>query len=133
MLGLAPPLASPASVAENLGSGHTRPAPILLLRACGWAPKIAPVNPLITVQRFHHRPLIVQGTWAEIPPLGKSFFFWRLLYLHREIQRATPGRCSHLVPIHKLPGKLGLHPHGVENESQAQRGELTDLRPPVPA
>lgn len=57
-----------ASVAENIGSGHAR------LRSnpitpCGWAPKIAPVSPIITVQqRIQHRPLIVPGTQSSLTP-----------------------------------------------------------------
>lgn len=56
-----------ASVAENIGSGHAclRSNPIT---SCGWAPKIAPVSPIITVQRFHHRPLIVLGTQSSLTP-----------------------------------------------------------------
>lgn len=61
-----------ASVAENIGSGHAclRSNPIT---PCGWAPKIAPVSPVITVQHFHHRPVIVPGTQASLtPPLPAS-------------------------------------------------------------
>lgn len=56
-----------ASVAENIGSGHAclRSNPIT---PCGWALKIAPVSPIITVQRFHHRPLIVPGTQSSLTP-----------------------------------------------------------------
>lgn len=56
-----------ASVAENIGSGHAclRSNPIT---PCSWAPKIAPVSPIITVQRFHHRPLIVPGTQSSLTP-----------------------------------------------------------------
>lgn len=54
-----------ASVAENIGSGHA----CLLsnpITPCGWAPKIAPVSPISSVQRFHRWPLIVP------PPTGAS-------------------------------------------------------------
>lgn len=61
-----------ASVAENISSGH---ASLLSnpITPCGWAPKIVPVSPIITVQRFHHRPLIVPWTQASLtPPLPAS-------------------------------------------------------------
>lgn len=61
-----------ASVAENIGSGHaclcSNP-----ITPCGWPPKIAAVSSIITVQHFHHRPLIVPWTQSSLtPPLPAS-------------------------------------------------------------
>lgn len=75
-----------ASVAENMGSGHARlrSNPITPF---GWAPKIAPVSPIITVQHIQHWPLTVPRTQSSLtpplpalapalsPPWGNGFLF----------------------------------------------------------
>lgn len=108
-----------ASVAENIGSGHAclRSNPIT---SCGWAPKIAPVSPIITVQRFYHWPLIVPGTQSSLtpplpacrapalsPPAGKRCSLHPRLR-HRGIQGAKVDPCwtlhasFHFSSHHKL-------------------------------
>lgn len=89
-----------ASVAENMGSGHAR------LRSnpitpCGWAPKIAPVSPIITAQLSSTGHLLFRdtviinpssasaGTCSE-PALGTWFSLHPLLH-HRGTQRCRGG------------------------------------------
>lgn len=133
-----------ASAAENIGSGHAclRSNPIT---PCGWAPKIAPVSLIITVQRSHYRPLIVPGTQSSLtPPLPAGWAtcseptFGDIVFSSSpfiitgrsegaEVDTVLHASCI-LTHTFSCPARLAFPLHLMEVQSQAQGGEGTCSR-----